>query len=51
MIVLTIVTEATSEMALPLSMVCAEVVVLFAGEDNVTPAVAIIVPTMVPPPA
>jgi hypothetical protein len=45
------VTEATREIALPFKIVWALVVVLLAGDDKVTPAVAIIVPTIVPPPA
>src|ERR1700722_6569059 len=45
--VFTIVTEALSPSALPLSVVIAA----SPGVENVTPADAIMVPTMVPPPA
>ena len=50
MTVFTIVTAATKEIALPFNVVTFELV-LFAGEDNVTPELAIIFPFMVPPPA
>jgi hypothetical protein len=50
--VLTIVTEDTKETALPFNTVSAPArVVLFAGADNVTPLLAIIFPTITPPPA
>ena len=51
MTVFTIVTDATNDIALPFKTVNGDRFVLLAGEESVTPAVAIIVPTMVPPPA
>ena len=47
MVVFTIVTDDTNDIALPLSTVCTA----FPGVEKVTPEVAIIVPTIVPPPA
>lgn len=44
------VTEATNEIALPFNVVTDELVLL-AGEDNVTPEFAMMVPFMIPPPA
>src|SRR4029077_20130315 len=45
--VFTMVTDATSDSALPFSVV----IVAFPAVENVTPAEAMMVPTMVPPPA
>ena len=47
MVVFTIVTDATSDIALPFKIVWT----VFPGVENVTPELAIIVPTIVPPPA
>jgi len=49
--VFTMVTAETSDIALPFNTVWTVVFVLFPGEDNVTPELAIMVPTIVPPPA
>src|SRR5450759_2324792 len=47
MVVFTMVTEATREIALPFSTVCTA----FPAVENVTPEVAMIVPDIMPPPA
>jgi hypothetical protein len=46
-VVLTIVTEAFKDMALPFKTVCTAL----PAVENVTPAEEIIVPTIIPPPA
>jgi hypothetical protein len=45
------VTDETSDMALPFNTVCTNALVLFAGDDSVTPELAMIVPVITPPPA
>jgi uncharacterized membrane protein len=47
MVVFTIVTEATREMALPFNTVCTA----FPGVEKVIPALEMIVPDIIPPPA
>jgi hypothetical protein len=51
MIVFTIVTEETNEIALPFNTVSAPGRVVLFAEKTITPVSAIMVPTITPPPA